>query len=107
MMNWLSRIADKAGPLGSVVAAASCPACFPALASLGAAVGLGFLSEYEGLFLSTLLPLFAGIAQMANAAGSCIGNGCAACSSPRWCSPRCCSSSGSGGQRACSTRAWR
>jgi len=69
MMNWLSRILDKAGALGSVVAAASCPACFPALASLGAAVGLGFLSEYEGLFLSTLLPLFAGVALVANALG--------------------------------------
>jgi len=68
-MEWLTRIGDKAGALGSVVAAASCPACFPAIASLGAAVGLGFLSEYEGLFLNTLLPLFAGVALVANALG--------------------------------------
>ena len=68
-MEWFSRIADKAGALGSVVSAASCPACFPALASLGAAAGLGFLSEYEGLFINTLLPLFAGVALVANALG--------------------------------------
>jgi len=68
-MEWFSRIADQAGALGSVVSAASCPACFPALASLGAAAGLGFLSEYEGLFINTLLPLFAGVALVANALG--------------------------------------
>lgn len=68
-MEWLMRVGDKAGALGSVVAAASCPACFPALASLGAAAGLGFLGEYEGLFINTLLPWFAGIALGANALG--------------------------------------
>jgi len=52
-----------------IVSAASCPACFPALASLGAAAGLGFLSEYEGLFITTLLPMFAVVALVANAAG--------------------------------------
>ena len=68
-MEWITRTADKAGALGSVVAAASCPACFPALASLGTAVGLGFLNTYEGLFVSTLRPLFAAIALIANAVG--------------------------------------
>jgi mercuric ion transport protein len=72
-MAWISQVADKTGALGgtfgSVIAAASCPACFPALASLGAAAGLGFLSEYEGLFITTLLPWFAGIALVANALG--------------------------------------
>ena len=68
-MEWIARAADKAGALGSVVSAASCPACFPALASLGAAAGLGFLGEYEGLFLNTLLPLFAAVALVANAVG--------------------------------------
>lgn len=68
-MEWISRIADKTGVLGSLIAAASCPACFPALATLGAAAGLGFLSEYEGLFITKLLPLFAGIALVANAFG--------------------------------------
>ncbi|MBT2305138.1 organomercurial transporter MerC [Variovorax paradoxus] len=68
-MEWITRAADKAGALGSIVSAASCPACFPALASLGAAMGLGFLAGYEGLFISTLLPLFAAVALIANALG--------------------------------------
>lgn len=68
-MEWITRAADKAAVLGSIVSAASCPACFPALASLGAAAGLGFLGEYEGLFLNTLLPLFAAVALLANALG--------------------------------------
>ena len=68
-MGWTTGVADKAGALGSIVSAASCPACFPALASLGAAAGLGFLGEYEGLFLNTLLPLFAAVALVANAVG--------------------------------------
>ncbi|MBT2304999.1 organomercurial transporter MerC [Variovorax paradoxus] len=68
-MEWIARAADKAGALGSVASAASCPACFPALASLGAAAGLGIFSEYEGLFISTLLPLFAAVALVANAIG--------------------------------------
>jgi hypothetical protein len=57
-MGLITRIADKAGALGSVVSAMGCAACFPAIASLGAAIGLGFLQEYEGLFISKLLPLF-------------------------------------------------
>ncbi len=57
---------DKGGVVGTVIAAASCPACFPALASLGSALGLGFLAEYEGLLISTLLPIFAGAALVAN-----------------------------------------
>jgi mercuric ion transport protein len=68
-MEWIARVADKAGALGSVVSAAACPACFPALAGLGAAAGLGIFSGYEGLFLSTLLPLFAAVALVANALG--------------------------------------
>jgi len=68
-VQWMRRAADKTGALGSVVSAASCPACFPALASLGAAAGLGFLSGFEGLIISTILPLFAVVALLANAAG--------------------------------------
>ena len=66
-MEWITRAADKAGVLGSVVSAAACPACFPALASLGAAMGLGVFAEYEGLFITRLLPLFAAVALVANA----------------------------------------
>ena len=68
-MSVAARIADKAGVLGTLVSAMSCPTCFPAIASLGAAVGLGFLSEYEGLFITKLLPLFASLALIANALG--------------------------------------
>ena len=68
-MKLLGRVADKAGALGSVVSAMGCAACFPAIASLGAAMGLGFLSGYEGLFLTKLLPLFAAIALAANILG--------------------------------------
>ena len=66
-MGLITRIADKAGALGSVVSAMGCASCFPAIASLGATIGLGFLQEYEGLFISKLLPLFAVVALLANA----------------------------------------
>ena len=68
-MSMLTRLADKAGLIGSVVSAAACVNCFPALASLGAAIGLGVLSPYEGLFIRILLPTFAAIALLANALG--------------------------------------
>ncbi len=62
-----ARIADKAGFLGTFVSAMGCASCFPALASLGAAVGLGFLTRWEGLFITKLIPLFALLALVANA----------------------------------------
>ncbi len=65
----LTRVADKAGLLGSIVSAMGCAACFPALANLGAAVGLGFLGRWEGLFITTLIPLFAALALLANGLG--------------------------------------
>lgn len=68
-MSLITRLTDKAGLLGSVVSAAACATSFPAIASLGAAIGLGFLSPYEGLFIRFLLPAFAGIALLANALG--------------------------------------
>jgi mercuric ion transport protein len=68
-MGLITRIADKTGALGSVVSAMGCASCFPALASFGAAIGLGFLSQYEGLFITTLLPLFAALALLANMLG--------------------------------------
>ncbi|MGH8504322.1 MAG: organomercurial transporter MerC [Gammaproteobacteria bacterium] len=68
-MSLITRLADKVGSIGSIVSAMGCAMCFPALASLGAAIGLGFLSRYEGLLVNTLLPVFAGIALVANALG--------------------------------------
>lgn len=69
LISWLARIGDKSGALGAIVSTMGCAMCFPALASIGAALGLGFLSQWEGLFVNTLLPLFAWIALGANALG--------------------------------------
>jgi len=63
------RIGDKAGSLGAVVSAMGCAMCFPAIASLGAAAGLGFLAQWEGLFVNTLLPMFAWIVLVLHALG--------------------------------------
>ena len=38
---------EKVGSVGSVIAAAACPVCFPKLALIGAFFGLGALSAYE------------------------------------------------------------
>lgn len=69
LIQWITRIGDKTGSVGAVVSAMGCAMCFPAIASLGAAVGLGFLSRWEGLFVNTLLPAFAGLALALNALG--------------------------------------
>jgi len=68
-MSALTRIADKTGVIGSIVSTMGCAMCFPALASIGAAIGLGFLSQWESVFVHVLLPLFALIALLANALG--------------------------------------
>lgn len=63
------RVADKAGVVGAIVGSFSCAACFPAAASIGAAIGLGFLAQWEGLFVHILIPVFAIVALLANLAG--------------------------------------
>ncbi|VAV93761.1 Mercuric transport protein, MerC [hydrothermal vent metagenome] len=65
----LAKIGEGSGALGTVVSAMGCAMCFPAIASIGAAIGLGFLEQWEGLFLRTLMPLFALLALLANAVG--------------------------------------
>lgn len=65
----LARWADKTGVIGSIVSTMGCAMCFPALASIGAAIGLGFLTQWEALFVHVLIPLFAGIALLANTLG--------------------------------------
>ncbi|VAW76050.1 Mercuric transport protein, MerC [hydrothermal vent metagenome] len=57
---------DASGSIGAVVSAMGCASCFPAIAALGSSVGLGFLGHFEGIFINTLLPVFAGIALAAN-----------------------------------------
>lgn len=65
----LPRIASGGGTIGAIVAAMSCTACFPALASLGSALGLGFLSQFEGVSIRYILPLFALVGLAANVIG--------------------------------------
>jgi len=55
----LSNIFEKTGVLSTVFASMSCGFCFPFLASLGASLGIGFLSEFEAFFITTLIPILA------------------------------------------------
>ena len=63
---WVTWAGDKVAAFGAVLAGMGCAMCFPALASLGGALGLGFLSQWEGLFINTLLPVFAWLALAMN-----------------------------------------
>ena len=65
-MRLLTNLADKTGVIGSLTAAMGCANCFPALGSLASALGLGFLAQFEGIFINTLLPVFAALALLAN-----------------------------------------
>ncbi len=69
LLNLLARIGDKAGSFGALISTAGCAFCFPAIASLAGALGLGFLGQWEGLFINTLLPLFAWVTLVINALG--------------------------------------
>ena len=55
----LTKVGDVAGTLGALVSTMGCAMCFPAIASLASAIGLGFLGQWESVFLNTLLPFFA------------------------------------------------
>jgi mercuric ion transport protein len=68
-MSITTRVADKAGVIGTIVGSFGCAACFPAAASIGAAIGLGFLGQWEGLFVRILIPIFAIVALIANLTG--------------------------------------
>jgi len=63
----VTRVLDKTSSFGALVAAMSCAGCFPALGSLGAAIGLGFLGQYEGFLFRKLLPGLAVLAFLVNA----------------------------------------
>ncbi|MXO74834.1 organomercurial transporter MerC [Altererythrobacter aerius] len=64
-----TRVAGSTSTIGAIIAAMSCAACFPALASLASALGLGFLSQFEGVSIRYILPLFALIGLAANFLG--------------------------------------
>ena len=68
-MGKLVSALDKLGAGGVVIAALSCTACFPALGALAASLGLGFLSQFEGVAINKLLPLFAALALAVNCYG--------------------------------------
>jgi len=68
-MNLLTKLGDKTSTLGAIVSAMGCGMCFPAIASLGGALGLGFLSQWEWFLVETLLPLFAVLAILINGLG--------------------------------------
>ena len=65
-LSMVSRLSEKIGSFGTILGAMGCASCFPAIASLGASLGLGFLSRFEGLFINTLIPIFAILALVAN-----------------------------------------
>lgn len=69
MNHLVARLTGPSATLGTVVSAVGCVACFPALASIGAAIGLGFLAQWEGVFVRVLIPVFAASALLANALG--------------------------------------
>jgi len=65
-MQWIIGLFSKTGVFGAIVAAMGCASCFPALGALAASLGLGFLAQFEGLYINTLLPIFAWVALTAN-----------------------------------------
>lgn len=69
MLPIVTRLGDKSGSLGAVIAAMGCSFCFPAIASLGAAIGLGFLAQWEGFLLTKVLPGAAILALLVNILG--------------------------------------
>ena len=71
-MNFLSifdKVGSLGGSVGAVVSAMGCAMCFPAVASLGGALGMGFLSQWEWMFINTLLPVFGWIVLVLSALG--------------------------------------
>lgn len=69
ILSLVTRLGDKSGSLSAVVAAMGCSFCFPAIASLGAAIGLGFLAQWEGFLLTKVLPGAAILTLIVNALG--------------------------------------
>lgn len=64
-----TRIVGSTGTIGAVIAAMSCTACFPVLASLASALGLSFLAQFEGPSIRYILPVFALTGLAANIIG--------------------------------------
>jgi mercuric ion transport protein len=69
ILSYVTRLGDKSGSFGAVVAAMGCSFCFPAIASLGAAIGLGFLAQWEGFLLTKVMPGAAILTLLVNVLG--------------------------------------
>lgn len=69
LFNLITCIGDKVGSLGAILSAMGCAMCFPAIASLGGALGLAFLGQWEWDLIELYLPAFASIALVINALG--------------------------------------
>ena len=56
----MKHLLEKMTPIGSVLAAAGCPACFPALTGLASLLGITALAAYEAelLIVTQILVLF-------------------------------------------------
>ena len=59
MWKWIIGLGDKVGFGGSLIAALGCTACFPALAGISSVLGLSFLSQWEGILVSRVIPIIA------------------------------------------------
>lgn len=68
-LTFITRFGDKFTSLGAVLSAMGCAMCFPAIASFGGALGLGFLGQWEWDLIEIYLPIFAVIALVINALG--------------------------------------
>jgi mercuric ion transport protein len=69
ILSYVTRLGDKSGSFGAVIAAMGCSFCFPAIASLGAAIGLGFLAQWEGFLLTKVMPGAAILTLLVNVLG--------------------------------------
>jgi len=71
-MNFLrifEKVGSLGGALGAVASAMGCAMCFPAIASLGGALGLGFLGQWEWTLIESVLPAFAVLVLVISALG--------------------------------------
>lgn len=53
---------EKIGSSGVLLTALACPVCWPLFASIGGALGLGFLAPYESVLMVYVFPLFVSVA---------------------------------------------
>jgi mercuric ion transport protein len=69
MLDAVTRLGDKFGFGAALVAGAGCSVCFPALAGVGATVGLGFLAPFEGVLVYVVIPTIAVLLALINVLG--------------------------------------